>query len=381
MGSYLQLGHDSWNLLEEPYAGPFAGAILSPVNHTPSEAIERLKRLGARRDSLEIVLDPQLYNPSSQRGKLTSWEYYSSEFETRDASDPEWWSARSGAIAAEALTIGANAICSPALIPRAWSNDYYRFTIDVGDATKSVAQMLGLDTLLTAIVPLDTLDAKRTLEISSILSGSSCDRIYLCFLADGITQREPLRDASALASAVHLVRLLATTHRIHVGCAAQDVVLWKAAGATDASSGKFLNVRRFSPSRWQEEEGEGRQVPYWNDDRLIALIRDSEVLRLNRDGWFTGRSFDENPASREILELLIRNKGEPWQKLSWLQYLRWFSNMDGQIQDLATGERMLVAADDAWGIVLQRKMLFVDRFNDGSHIRSWLNALREGASR
>ena len=39
-------------------------------------------------------------------------------------------------------------------------------------------------------------------------------------------------------------------------------------------------------------------------------------------------------------------------------------------------ETGLRAADHNWGLLSD--MLFQDRFNDGSHVRDWLNAIREG---
>jgi hypothetical protein len=42
----------------------------------------------------------------------------------------------------------------------------------------------------------------------------------------------------------------------------------------------------------------------------------------------------------------------------------------------------LDAADRSWGEIVDRKrVLFQDRFNNGDHVRAWLNALREGGAR
>jgi hypothetical protein len=110
MASYLQLGHESWSLLEEADGGGFAGVVLSPVNDDLVYTEERLKRLGKARDQLEVILDPQLYNPATDKGQLGEWPYYTSEFETANHQDQAWWVARGEVVANTALALGVEAI-------------------------------------------------------------------------------------------------------------------------------------------------------------------------------------------------------------------------------------------------------------------------------
>lgn len=379
MPAYLQLGHESWNLLDDADIGAYRGVVLSPVNDDPTYVRDRLARLGARARDFEVILDPQLYNPMADRGQLLTWPYYPNDFDTADRSDPRWWANVARGVVRTAADIGANAICTPAPIPRVASPDYYRFIVEVGDATKAEADAARLDTLLTVVVPLrDLVDPRRALELASILTGSDCERIYLVFLAEDVGQREPLNDGAGLASAVHLVRLLSETVRVHVAFSAHELVLWKFAGAADVSSGKWMNVRRFTPGRWRDEEGGGRQVMYWNESLLLTLLRDQDVTRLDREGWFAGRTFTDNPASERILQILRSGSGEAWLRLSWVQYLRWVSVIEARAT--AGDDTILSRVDAAWASI-PRTMLFVDRFNTGDHARIWLNAAREGAGR
>lgn len=383
MSNYLQLGHESWNLVDDPNIGPFSGVVLSPVNDAPEEVMARLVQAKKSQPNLDVILDPQLYNPATQRGQLPKWGYYGDDFETADRTDVAWWKSKVPEIVSDGTKVGATVICSPAPIDYRCSDEYLKLVVDAADETKTQATASGMDCALTAIVPLEALvDAKRGMEIASILSGSRCDRIYLNFLApDRVTQKEPFRNQAALATAVHLIRLLSDNQRVHVACTSHDAVLWLGAGASDVSTGKFMNVRRFSPGRWDDEAQGGRNISYWSDDRLLTLIRDQEVLRLDREGWFQGRDFSENPAAKAALELLRRGQGEPWLRLSWVLYLRWFANTAAGVRNRDSAAALLDHCLESWRALEAKRILFVDSYNDGSHAVAWLNAFNEGWSR
>lgn len=384
MASYLQLGHDSWNLLEEQDIGSYSGLVLSPVNDAPTDVQARLSRLGRLRDDLEVILDPQMYNPAVDKGKMDQWTYFSADFATADHADARWWSQRGREIVEQGAQLGVDVVCSPALFPRTFTDNYYSLMVEVADATKRHADGHGIETMLTAIVSLrDLANPLRAMAIASILSRSLCERMYLIFLNEDIPPREPLRDDAGIPTAVHLIRLLSAEMRIHVAFVSHDLVLWKYAGATDISTGKFMNLRRFSPGRWREEDTQGRQISYWNEESLMALLREADVALLLRHGWFEGRDMSDNPSEARILQIIRSGAGSPWLKLSWMQYLRWSSNMEALWHgNPAAAEASLVAADHSWGeAVVDRRILFQDRFNSGDHIRAWLNALREGGAR
>jgi hypothetical protein len=383
MSAYLQQGHASWPLIEEPDVGEFAGVVVSPVNDAPEVVKDRLDRLGDQRKRLEVILDPQLYNPATGKGSLAQWSYYATEFDTADASDVSWWADRGIKVADAAAAIGADALCTPVQFPKSYPDDYYKLTIEATDAVHRYAKSIGLDTLLTAVVAMrDLVDPNRARQIASILSSTVCDRIYLTFLPDEQQLREPLRDMTALPTAIHLVRLLSSQMRVHVAYCGHDLVLWKWAGAHDASAGKFFNLRRFSPARWEDEKSRGSKQFYWNESKLLTYLRDQEVLRLERQGWFEHVTFPANPASSRILEILRSGSGEPWEKLSWIQFLRWFCNAERMYGTPRAAETKLEDAVAKWYHVNDElKILFTDSFNDGRHARVWLGAVREASQR
>jgi hypothetical protein len=322
-----------------------------------------------------------MYNPAFEKGKMDEWAYFSSDYATADQGDVNWWTQRGHEIVEQGAQLGVDAVCSPAFVPRLFTDAYYAFMVEVADEMKNHADGRGQETLLTAIVSLKELNnPARALSIASILSRSSCDRVYLMFLNEDVPARQPMNDEAGLPTAVHLVKLLAEVMRIHVAFASHDLVLWKFAGATDISTGKYMNLRRFSPGRWKDEDSGGRQVAYWNEGPLLARLREADVAKLNRQGWFDDRTFESNPSGARILEIIRSGEKAAWLKLSWMQYLRWASNIESLWHgDAAAVETGLLAADHNWGLLSD--VLFQDRFNDGAHVRDWLNAIREGRRR
>lgn len=375
MAAYLQLGNNSWNLLSEDLIGNYAGAVINPINDPPSVVADRMAALGERRSELELILDPQLYNPSVTRGELPSWNYYPADFETANRGDPGWWRACSERLVQTAKGLGLDAICSPAALPRIYHNDYYEFVLRVSQDSRDLAECHGLRHLTTIIVDMDDLnDADRAYEISSILTRGGIDRVYLLIRSD-LGPREPFKDTESLATAIHLVRLLKAHMRVHVAFCGHDLVLWKYAGAQEVSTGKFFNLRRFVPGRWEENESRGRPTPYWTDGELITLLRDQDVLMLDKShAWFSGHDFEENPASAQILARLRSGSGEPWLALAWRQYLRWVANEDARLTTASLAREALLTADLRWKELDEAEVLLADRSNDGAWIRSWLNA-------
>jgi hypothetical protein len=382
MAAYLQMGHDSWNLLDDDSLSNFGGIILSPVNDDQGKIAERLTRLGKRVDSLEVIFDPQLYNPATDKGHLPSWSHFPSDFETGMKGDLQWWSSVAANVIRAADSVNADTVCSPAFQPKQFSDEYYRLIVSIADATQSIAQDSGMETQITVIVPMSELVVPaRASAIASILSSSDCDRIYLMFLDDN-PAKDQYKDSEALPTAVHFVRLLSQAMRVQVAFCSHDAVLWKFAGAQDVTSGKFMNLRRYSPKRWAEDETTGgTQISYWNEGSMLTLLRDADVLMLDRDGYFDRQNFSINPVSAEIIEILRSKSGLPWQAKSWRQYLRWLSNIDAELIAPESVQDFLEKADKKWDIFSKKRLKFQDRFNDGAWVRVWLNACSEASRR
>ncbi len=377
MAAYHQMGHDSWNLVGEDELRSYRGLVLSPVNNGPAEMAEKLGALGSLRSALDVVLDPQFYKPSSDRGSLPDWSHITNDFETADLGDIDWWADRCRKLLQEGERVGASSIASPAIIPRTFDPDYYDSVVACADLMDNMAQERQISTLVTVIVRLAEVAQPGFAErIASIVTRSRVNRVYLVFFDDG-SPRAQRTDVDALAGGMRLIRTLESAgSRVLVAFSGLDMLLWKSAGATDVATGKFFNLRRFVPGRWDDADDGGRVLPYWTDDDFVTWLREDDVRLLLKLGLIDADRAAVNPFSREILELLQKHGGEPWVRLGWRQYLYWFGQREGDIEiGKATAREILVHADQHWTALDQRGAYLFERTNNGEWVRAWLNAL------
>ncbi len=377
MSAYHQMGHDTWNLVGLTGLEGFGGIVMSPVNCTPEETAGKLAELGKQRAGLDIILDPQLYKPNSEREKLAEWPHFSEDVETMDLAAESWWTERCEYLVEVAKQVGADTVASPAIIPRVYSDEYYDWTIGVAQILDDMVIGSGLKTMITAIVSLDQLATPdAAVRIATFLTRPGIGRVYLVF-KDEIDLKRQRSDDQALAGACNLIRLLETNGvRVLVAFSGLDLVLWKGAGATDAASGKFLNLRRFVPGRWEDPKEGGRVVPYWTDSTLLGWLREQDVRNLLRRRLIDPAVASRNPFSAEILGLLAGAEAQPWLGLSWRQYMRWFADTEGALSTNArAASSMLSEADAQWARIEESGLLMTDRAANGAWIRSWSNAL------
>jgi hypothetical protein len=259
--------------------------------------------------------------------------------------------------------------------------------LEIGAEAFQLSKASGVEVLQTALVSLPALAQKnRYLEIASLLSQTPARRLYLIFAGDTEPRRE-LDDVDELIGAMRLIRALEYNDvPVAVGFCSSDVVLWKYAGATDCASGKFFNLRRFTRERFDEPgDSGGGQLPYWFEEGLCAFLRQPDVIRIRkRIPEILKESMSRNPFCGKIVEALdesARNPGtkqKPWLGNSWRQFLFWFADIEkrlGNNQPLA--KDLLRQADANWSKLDEEKILMDERDNDGTWVRSWLNATNE----
>lgn len=376
MGSYIQMGHHSRNLLDENDLSLFSGAILSPVNETKESLAKQIR--GFQKDSFEMIFDPQLYYPNSDRGHLPNWDYFPNDFDTADHSSQTWWNALNESIYSLAHEIKPSSLCSPAYVPKNYTDSYYEMNNWIAENLKQKIQEENIDILLTSIVRLSDLTApNRSAEIASLLSSGVLNRIYLVLLSD-VEPRRELRDTDELKGAMRLISYLKSAGiSVLIGFCSTDTILWKTAGAKNCASGKYFNLRRFTPSRWEPPARGGGQLSYWTEESIMAYLREPDLARLRNF-----RSLDitkhPNTFSDQILATIDEGLGNPWLALSWKQYLYWFSDFERRCEkvDFDTNQ-LLKDAEAVWRELDDNDILFDEINNDGSWIRRWRKAVVE----
>jgi hypothetical protein len=376
MSVYIQVGHDSKNLLSVPELNQYAGAILSPVNYTENK-LAQIVLAEASKKSFELIFDPQLYYPKCRREILRSWSYFPSDVDTADYSSNAWWNTLSSNLIANTNRLGISSICSPAIVPRSYDKGYFDLLVRVGEMINNHATALNIEVLQTVLVGMNDLaNYSNVMLIASILTKTSLKRVYLVLVTD-TNPRHELSDADAIKGAMLLIRLLEENGiNVLVAYSSSDIVLWKEAGAKSLASGKYFNLRRFTPSRWDEqEEGGGGQQPYWIEESLLTFLRESDIQRINKIGLLSPVSI-KNPFTDEILAQV--NSGLPWLSVSWKHYLYWFQDIDERINSKVIDPFTLLRnIDNNWKSVEANRVFLEERRNDGNWIRQWLRAVSE----
>jgi len=376
MAVYHQMGHDSQNLLSEDNLNCYRGALLSPVNYTEEKVKAQIRQHVS--DNFEMIFDPQLYYPLSERGELPQWSYFPADVDTADQSSLAWWKSLLTDIVECVKRLKPQAICSPAVVPRIYSNDYYDLNREIADDLKDRLSKENVDVLQSVLVRMGELsEADRTAEIASIVTRGYTDRLFLVFVSE-VEPRRELHETEDLKGAMRMIRYLENSEvHVLVGFASSDVLLWKVAGATDCASGKFFNVRRFTPSRWDVPPEGGGQLPYWFEESLMSYIREPDLIRLRKAGLLSEAS-ECNPYGEEILRQMDSEPEKAWLGLSWRQYMYWFGDFEKRFEEGSINTDMLLKnAEKVWSHLDDKNILMDERQNDGSWLRSWRRAVIE----
>lgn len=380
MAVYHQMGHDSRNLLFEPALAGYAGAILSPVNEIQSQITAQIQSVSDR-TNFETIFDPQLYFPNTLRGCLREWSYFPSDVDTADLSSDAWWSALIEKVASTASEIGCSAVCSPAIVPRVYNDDFFATLVEKGNQLCTALNSTSVRPIQTAIVSLADLSVpRRSLAVASILSSTRCDKVYLVFVSNTDPRRE-LADPEELKGGMKLISALEGAGvKVLVGFCSSDIILWKTSGASSCATGKFFNLRRFTSSRFEEPSGGAGQLPYWFEESLVAFLRESDVLRIQPQNLLSPASL-ANPFCQSILAQFRDNPGSPWIRLWWRQFMYWFMDVEKRIRSGELDVRTLLReAEINWRTLENADVLMEEQRNDGSWLRAWRRAVAEYAS-
>lgn len=378
MPAYHQMGHDSENLLWTEELAQYRGAILSPVNYDRAKVAAQIE-WAREQECFETVFDPQLYVPTSERGRLREWPYFPNDVDTADIASDAWWSGILDALVGVCAAIGPTAVCSPAVLPGTYPDDYFARMVSVGDQLCTRLAGSGLRPVQTAVVGTpDLAVAGRPMAIASILSRARTNHVYLVL----VSQTEPRRELSDVEEVKGAMQLIAAMRvaglEVTVGFSSSDVLLWKAAGASHCATGKFFNLRRFTRTRFEEPRGQGGgQLPYWFEESLMAFLRQSDVQRIMPMN-LPRLGTSPNPFGAQILQQLTTEPERAWLALAWRQFMFWFADVENRLDaGTVTAAALLREADSNWRTLDDVDFLTEERRNDGGWIRPWRRALTE----
>jgi hypothetical protein len=376
------MGDNTENLVGERDLLGFGGIILSPVNRKPRDIGDDISRF-RKKATFDIVFDPQLYVPNTDRGKLHLYDYFPEDLDTADPLSEAWWSKVTGKLAFCGKDYGVDAMASPAVIPNVWSDDYFANCVEVSQRLSKLFSGSGIRTLTTVLVNLDELGVENAPQrIASIVSEAESDGYYLASLST----TEPRRELSGTKQLVGLMSLVAelesTGRPVIASHCSSDMLLYKAAGASSCASGKFFNLRRFTRSRYEEPSKGGGQLPYWFEHSLLAFLRGEDVQRLQSEGFrhLIGTKCSDNVWAQSIKEQWRIEPDKPWLRFAWRQYLCWFWKTEGELSGgdakaLVAG--WLKTAEDNWRSLKAAGVLLADMQNEGDWIRPWRQALND----
>ena len=380
MSAYLQMGHHSRNLIGEKDLDEFTGIILSPVNRRREGLIEDVPAFRSEKE-YDVVLDPQLYFPRSEMGKLSSHPYFPNDFDTADLSQIQWWYNVNLDIAKYCQSLNVNTVVAPSFKPRKWNIDYFDYICTISNHLKKQLNKSGIRVLTPIFLDPSSDDLDDIYKIASVMSKAETDGFYI--IADtGKNPRREIQDELTLTNYLKLIYELSTSLRkpILVSHASAEMVLLKCAGATSCASGKFFNLRRFTPSRYSKSDGGGGQLPYWFEQSLFGFLREADVLRLQDKGYddLLCSGFSDNYWSKKILKHLDETPEEPWLAYSWRQYLSWFCKTETFLSNghgIDTVNSWLEDSEKNWTELSDNKVLFDEIPNNGDWIRKWRIAL------
>jgi len=161
-------------------------------------------------------------------------------------------------VAGTAVELGPTAVASPAIVPKTFPDEFFLDLIENGNRLERALRGTAVKPVQTGIVNMPDLSAPaRAMTIASIVSRSRSSDCLLVFVTN-IEPRRELADPEELKGAMRLIATLESGgQRVTVASSSSEVVLWKAAGATNCATGKCFNLRRFTISRFDEPNGGG----------------------------------------------------------------------------------------------------------------------------
>ncbi|RPI18473.1 MAG: hypothetical protein EHM58_05305 [Ignavibacteriae bacterium] len=386
MASYMQMGHDTENLVGEKHIREFKGIILSPVNRNPAELQKQLLKITDKTDKkLDIILDPQLYFPRSKREHLIKQPYFPKDIDSAtDYASKPWWNEINKKLIKFSSKLNVNKVASPVILPKLFDENYYEVCAETCKSLHKNSRDTEIEILCTVMVSMKALIKQDNIfTYASILTEVECCGYYIVFISDTEPRRE-LDEADELLGAMQLIHLLNSTGKeVLISFCSSEMILYKVAGATHCATGKFFNLRRFTLSRFEEPSKKGGgQLEYWFEHSLLTFLREADIGRLNENNFehFFNTNFSNNFWGNVIIESFKEKPKKAWLGYSWRHYLCWFMNVEKCLDSndpLSNVNIWLKEAENNWTELEEEDILFEEKKNNGNWLRAWRQALRD----
>lgn len=225
--------------------------ILSPRDLEP-EQVGRFAEATSRISGSELLLDPQLYVPGSDHARLTSHNYWPSDFESQVFWGSEHQTKMLQELVALNATIGAKRIIAPGVIANTLSDAWLHAHREI---LRELGELAG-DKPVWATVALGSELVRNELALGEVIEAIEtweCQGVYL--VCEHPTGDYLVSDAIWLANVLDFVagvRLFGKS--IILGYCNQQMLCASLAGCQEFASGTWMNVRAFSPRRFESEE-------------------------------------------------------------------------------------------------------------------------------
>lgn len=379
MAALLQMGHDTQNLVGEIGLESFNAIVLSPLNRDKSSLMKDIDDFRGKSNK-EIIFNPQLYYPHTVKSKIQTHPYFPNDFDSADYSNVNWWKSVHQDIHNYIETLRINKVIAPTIDPKVLSESYYSFNIkNTNNFVEERKENIESIWAVLIVNVNELMEENKIPWLVSLSTQFNTEGIYLVLKID-LEPRREISDSLILTNILKFIKEISTIGKeITLSFASSDMLLYKAAGIHNCGTSKFFNLRRFTPSRYNDNSGGRGQLPYLFCPSLMAFIRETDILRLIDKGYdeLLEIGNEDNHWYKKIIEIIRNHKGDAWLGNSWRQYLSWFAPRENQINSLDSVSNILIDAEKNWQFLEKNNFLMEEPRNNGEWIRPWRIALSE----
>lgn len=273
---YVQLGHNGHLVTEELLeAKQVAGVVLSPVNYDYTD----LKDLAAKYAELggEVLCEPQLYQTHANKPSLPSYPYFKG-LSTIDFTSESQRGALLKKVIDVQRDLGVSTYMAPALWPPTYTPKWIEATAAMATEFRDLVRADDKKRQIYAALPLHgeaISDPDIREHILNVMTGVEVDGHYLCLNVPEAHEAHWTDFGSVYGGLAITHALKENGSKVFLCHTNQSAFMFLGAGAESFSSGHFMNLRTFTPSRWEDSDsdGGGPQAPRYYSPRLLNSFR------------------------------------------------------------------------------------------------------------